>query len=155
MKIRNLLLIVIASVLTASCKETTFYYNLPLENKELVIAIPAFSDYAYVSIGTNKQHTATDSFDFKIMRGETTEVALILSTLNNDTIYYSDRRNDVLIARAKKCRRIKQHDRQFYREEANRYYMNPNYIEVVIKDNATFVVCQINNSYRILEPFKK
>ena len=30
-----------------------------------------------------------------------------------------------------------------------------NYIEIVIKDYATFVVCQTDNGYKILEPIQK
>ena len=33
--------------------------------------------------------------------------------------------------------------------------INQNYIEIVIKDYATFVVCQTDNGYKILEPIQK
>lgn len=38
------------------------------------------------------------------------------------------------------------------RIKTNRYVINPDYIEVVIKDDATFVVYQLNKSYQILKP---
>lgn len=150
MNFRNVLLIFLFLVFISSCKETTSYYKIPLEDKELAICIPALSDYAYVCVGAHKSYTAKDSFDFKIRRGETTDVSLILG--KQDTIYYSDRWNDVSITRTSKYKRIKWHDARFYIKKSGKYYINPNYIEIVIKDNATFVVCQINNSYRILEP---
>lgn len=141
-------------VLFCSCKETTSYYKIPLENKELVIRIPAFSDYAYVYVGTHKLQAATDSFDFKIHRDETTDVSLILSKRESDIIYYSDRWDDVYINQTKKYKRIKWRDNRFYNKISGKNYINHDYIEVVIKDNAKFVVCQINNRYKILEPFK-
>lgn len=91
MKFNALFFMVSFLVLFCSCKETTSYYKIPLENKELVIRIPVFSDYAYAYVGTHKLHASTDSFDFKIHRNETTEVSLILSKRESDTIYYSDR----------------------------------------------------------------
>lgn len=154
MKFKKLFFIVSVLVLISSCKETTSYYNIPLEDKKLAICIPAFSDYAYVYVGTHKLYTATDSFDLKIHRGETTDVSLILSKQKSDTIYYSDRWNDVFVIQTRKYKRIKWHDNRFYIKKSGKYYINPDYIEVVIKDYATFVVCQTNNSYKILEPLK-
>ena len=37
----------------------------------------------------------------------------------------------------------------------NKIQINQNYIEIVIKDYATFVVCQTDNGYKILEPIQK
>ena len=142
-------------VLFCSCKETTSYYKIPLENKELVIRIPVFSDYAYAYVGTHKLHASTDSFDFKIHRNETTEVSLILSKRESDTIYYSDRWNEITITQTRKYKRIKWRDKRFYNRISGNDCINHDYIEVVIKDYAKFVVCQINNRYIILEPFRK
>lgn len=36
--------------------------------------------------------------------------------------------------------------------KTNRYYIRNNFIEVVIKDNATFVVYQSNKLFRALKP---
>lgn len=154
MKFNVLFFMVSFLVLFCSCKETTSYYKIPLANKELVICIPAFSDYAYVYVGTHKLHAATDSIDFKIHRDETTDVSLILSKRESDTIYYSDRWDEVTITQTRKYKRIKWRDNRFYDRISGKDYINHDYIEVVIKDNAKFVACQINNSYKILEPFK-
>lgn len=96
---------------------------------------------------------AMDSFDLKIYKGETTEVSLILNKQKNDTIYYSDRWDDVtLITKKRKYKRIEWYDDKFYNKDTNKCSINQNYIEVVIKDYAAFVVYQLNNSYRILKP---
>ena len=94
-------------------------------------------------------------FDFKIHRNETTDVSLILSKRESDTIYYSDRWDEVTITQTRKYKRIKWHDNRFYNRISGKDCINHDYIEVVIKDNAKFVVCQINNRYKILEPFIK
>ena len=94
-------------------------------------------------------------FDFKIHRNETTDVSLILSKRESDTIYYSDRWDEVTITQTRKYKRIKWRDKRFYHRISGKDYINHDYIEVVIKDNAKFVVCQINNRYKILEPFIK
>ena len=97
-----------------------------------------------------------DSFDFKINnRNEATEVSLILNKHKNDTIYYSDRWNDVtLVNKNGKYKRISWHDDRFYVKDirTNRIQINHNYIEIVIKDYATFVVCQSDSLYQIVEP---
>ena len=98
MKFNNLFFMALVLVLICSCKDTTLCYKIPLDNKELVICIPAFSDYAYLYIDANESCVPTDSFDFKINnRGEATEVSLILNKHKDDTIYYSDRWNDVTL----------------------------------------------------------
>ena len=94
-------------------------------------------------------------FDFKIHRNETTDVSLILSKRESDTIYYSDRWDEVTITQTRKYKRIKWRDKRFYHRVSDKDCINHDYIEVVIKDYAKFVVCQINNRYIILEPFKK
>ena len=142
-------------VLICSCKRTISYYEIPIVNQVLAIYTPTFSDYAYVYIDAHQLNTIKDSIDFKLYRDETTEVSLIFSKQKNDTIFYSDRWDDVVsITKAKKYKKIRWHDSRFYikNEKTNKYYINQNYIEVVIKANATFVVYQLNNSYRILEP---
>ena len=48
MKFNNLFFMALVLVLICSCKDTTLCYKIPLDNKELVICIPAFSDYAYL-----------------------------------------------------------------------------------------------------------
>lgn len=153
MKFNNLFFVVLSLVLICSCRETTSCYRIPSVNKDLVIYIPAFSNYAYVHVGTHKLHAVTDSFDFKIRRDETTDVSLIFSKRENDTIYYSDRWNEGFVSQARKYKRIKWHDNRFYIKKSGKDYINHDYIEVVIKDNATFVVCQIDNIHKILEPF--
>ena len=152
MKLKKSLLLILFIVLISSCEETTFYYKIPMTNKILAIYTPAFSDYAYVYIGMHKLN-AMDSFDLKIYKGETTEVSLILNKQKNDTIYYSDRWDDVtLITKKRKYKRIEWYDDKFYNKDTNKCSINQNYIEVVIKDYAAFVVYQLNNSYRILKP---
>ena len=80
MKFNNLFFMALVLVLICSCKDTTLCYKIPLDNKELVICIPAFSDYAYLYIDAHESCVPTDSFDFKINnRGEATEVSLILN----------------------------------------------------------------------------
>ena len=152
MKLKKSLLLILFIVLISSCEETTFYYKIPIANKILTIYTPAFSDYAYVYISMHKLN-AIDSFDLKIYKGETTEVSLILNKQKNDTIYYSDRWDDVtLITKKRKYKRIEWYDDKFYNKDTNKYSINQNYIEVVVKDYAAFVVYQLNNSYRILKP---
>lgn len=159
MKFNNLFFMALVLVLICSCKDTTLCYKIPLDNKELVICIPAFSDYAYLYIDAHESCVPTDSFDFKINnRGEATEVSLILNKHKDDTIYYSDRWNDVtLVNKNGKYKRVLWHDDRFYTKDirTNKIQINQNYIEIVIKDYATFVVCQTDNGYKILEPIQK
>ena len=68
MKFNNLFFMALVLVLICSCKDTTLCYNIPLDNKELVICIPAFSDYAYLYIDAHESCVPTDSFDFKITK---------------------------------------------------------------------------------------
>lgn len=135
-----------------SCSKKINYYKIPEVDQVLTIYSPMFSDYAYVRIGKSNS-IETDSFDLKILKGETTEVALIFYKHKCDTIYYADRWNDVqLINQNKIYRQIVWHNDTFYFKETatNRYIVNPKYVEVVIKDEANFVVCQLNNLYHIL-----
>ena len=76
---KNKLLVIIFTVLVGSCKRDTSYYEIPIIDKVLTINTPAFNDYAYVCVDTNKSHTIEDYVDFKILRGETTDVSLILN----------------------------------------------------------------------------
>ena len=93
---------------------------------------------------------------FKINRHETTAVSLILNKHKNDTIYYSDSWNDdvTLVNKNGKYKRISWHDDRFYVKDirTNRIQINHNYIEIVILDYATFVVCQSDSLYQIVEP---
>ena len=122
----------------------------------MAINIHTFSNTAYAYIGTKKIRANVDSFDFKINnRNEATEVSLILNKHKNDTIYYSDRWNDVILVNKNgKYKRISWHDDRFYVKDirTNRIQINHNYIEIVIKDYATFVVCQSDSLYQIVEP---
>ena len=56
-----------------------------------------------------------------------------------------------------KYKRVSWHDDRFYTKDirTNKIQINQNYIEIVIKDYATFVVCQTDNGYKILEPIQK
>ena len=56
-----------------------------------------------------------------------------------------------------KYKRVSWHDDRFYTKDirTNKIQTNQNYIEIVIKDYATFVVCQTDNGYKILEPIQK
>lgn len=152
MRSRRFLLLVLFIALICSCKKTTFYYKIPVVDRVMTIYSPLFRDYAYVCVGTSKS-LELDSMDFKITKGETTEVSLIFSKQKCDTIYYSDRWNDAsLMNRKKRYKKIKWYDDRFYFKEKKRYVIRPNYIEIVIKDDATFVVYQLNKSYLILKP---
>ena len=154
MKFGRFLLLFLFITLIKSCNNTTFYYKIPVVGQVMTIHSPLFKDYVYVCVGTSKL-LEIDSVDFKISKGETTEVSLIFSKQKCDTIYYSDRWNDVFfINRKKKYQKIKLYDARFYFKDkkTNRYVINPDYIEVVIKDDATFVVYQLNKSYQILKP---
>ena len=141
MKFNNLFFMALVLVLICSCKDTTLCYKIPLDNKELVICIPAFSDYAYLYIDAHESYVPTDSFDFKINnRGEATEVSLILNKHKDDTIYYSDRWNQVILVNKNgKYKRVSWHDDRFYTKDirTNKIQINQNYIEIVIKDYAT------------------
>ena len=141
-------------MLICSCKEATSRYKIPLVNKELVICIPGFGDYANVYIGTCDLHTTIDNFDLKIRRGETTDVSFIFSKQGTDTVYYSDRWDDVVFMAQKqqKYKRIKWKDSRFYTRKGNKHYVKENYIVLAIRDDATFVVCQTDSACRILEP---
>lgn len=156
MKIRKLLIVISSIVLISACNGKMNYYKIHQSNKVLAIYIPTFSDNAYAYIDTKKIRTKVDSFDFKINnRNEATEVSLILNKHKNDTIYYSDRWNDVtLVNKNGKYKRISWHDDRFYVKDIriNRIQINHNYIEIVIKDYATFVVCQSDSLYQIVEP---
>ncbi len=80
---------------------------------------------------------------------------LIFNKHKNDTIYYSDRWNDVtLVNKTGKYKRISWYDDRFYVKDTrtNKIQIKQNYIEIVIKDHATFVVYQSDNSYQIVEP---
>lgn len=154
MKFRIVLLIVLSLMLICSCKEATSRYKIPLVNKELVIGIPECGDYANVYIGTYKSHATINSFDLRIRRGETTDVAFVFSKLGTDTVYYSDRWDDVVVMAQKqrKYKRIRWNDSRFYTRKGNKHYVKENYIEVAIRDDATFVVCRTDSACRILEP---
>ena len=153
MRFGKFLIIILFFALINSCKNTTLYYKIPVTEQVMTIYSPFCRDYAYVCIGTSKL-LEIDSMDFKNSKDETTEISLIFSKQKSDTIYYSDRWDDIsLINKKKRYKRIKWHDSRFYFKEkkTNRYVISPNYIEVVIKDNATFVVFQSNKSYSILK----
>ena len=73
----------------------------------------------------------------------------------NDTIFYSDRWDDVILLDKKHIyKKVRWYDDRFYVKDnkTNRYYIRNNFIEVVIKDNATFVVYQSNKLFRVLKP---
>lgn len=128
--------------------DTTFYYEIPVIDKVLTINTPVFNDYAYVRIETNKSYTLKKCADLKIVRRETTDVSLIFNKQKNDTIFYSDRWGDVILLDKKHIyKKVRWYDDRFYVKDnkTKRYYIRNNFIEVVIKDNATFVVYQSNN----------
>lgn len=156
MKIRKLLIVISSIVLISACNGKMNYYKIHQSNKVLAIYIPTFSDTAYAYIGTKKIRAKVDSFDFKINRHETTAVSLILNKHKNDTIYYSDSWNDdvTIVNKNGKYKRISWHDDRFYVKDirTNRIQINHNYIEIVILDYATFVVCQSDSLYQIVEP---
>lgn len=60
----------------------------------------------------------------------------------------------LLYYRKKIYKKIKWYDDRFYTKETNTniYHIKHNYIEIVIKDYATFIVYQLDNSYQILKP---
>ena len=135
--------------------DTTFYYEIPVIDKVLTINTPVFNDYAYVRIETNKSYTLKKCADLKIVRGETTDVSLIFNKQKNDTIFYSDRWGDVILLDKKHIyKKVRWYDDRFYVKDnkTNRYYIRNNFIEVVIKDNATFIVYQSNKLFRVLKP---
>lgn len=149
------IIILLLAVLIVSCTPSISYYEIPIVNKVLTIYTPAFSDYAYVCIGAYNLNTKKDSIDFKFKRDVTTEVSLIFNKQKQDTIFYSDRWNDiVLTTKIKNYKKINWHDERFYIKDkiTHQYHINQDYFEVIIKDNATFVVYQLNNSYQILKP---
>lgn len=138
-----------------SCKGDISYYEIPVIDKVLTINTPVFNDYAYVRIDTNKSSTLKKCADLKIVRNETTDVSLIFNKQKNDTIFYSDRWDDVtLLSKKHTYQKVRWYDDRFYVKDnkTNRYYIRNNFIEVVIKDNATFIVYQSNNSFRVLKP---
>ena len=93
--------------------------------------------------------------DLKIVRRETTDVSLIFNKQKNDTIFYSDRWGDVILLDKKHIyKKVRWYDDRFYVKDnkTKRYYIRNNFIEVVIKDNATFVVYQSNKLFRVLKP---
>ena len=139
MKIRKLLIVISSIVLISACNGKMNYYKIHQSNKVLAIYIPTFSDTAYAYIGTKKIRANVDSFDFKINnRNEATEVSLILNKHKNDTIYYSDRWNDVtLVNKNGKYKRISWHDDRFYVKDirTNRIQINHNY-EPTLKSKA-------------------
>lgn len=152
---KNKLLLLFFTVLVDSCKSPTSYYEIPIIDKILIINTPTFNDYAYISICSKKSHIIKDVADFKIIRGATTDISLIFNIQKNDTIYYSDRWNDVtLLSKKKIYKKIKWFDDRFYIKKTNTniYHIKHNYIEIVIKDNANFIVYQLDNSYQILKP---
>lgn len=152
---KNKLLLLFFTVLVGSCKSPTSFYEIPIIDKILIINTPTFSDYAYISIYTKKSHIIKDVADFKIIRRATTDISLIFNIHKNDTIYYSDRWNDVTLLSKKIYKKIKWYDDRFYIKETNTniYHIKHNYIEIVIKDYATFIVYQLDNSsYQILKP---
>lgn len=158
MKFNNLFFMALVLVLICSCKDTTLCYEIPVIDKVLTINTPVFNDYAYVCIETNKSYTLKKCADLKIVRRETTDVSLIFNKQKNDTIFYSDRWGDVILLDKKHIyKKVRWYDDRFYVKDnkTNRYYIRNNFIEVVIKDNATFVVCQTDNGYKILEPIQK
>ena len=135
--------------------DTTFYYEIPVIDKVLTINTPVFNDYAYVRIETNKSYTLKKCADLKIVRRETTDVSLIFNKQKNDTIFYSDRWDDVILLDKKHIyKKVRWYDDRFYVKDnkTQRYYIRNNFIEVVIKDNATFVVYQSNKLFRVLKP---
>lgn len=135
--------------------DTTFYYEIPVIDKVLTINTPVFNDYAYVRIETNKSYTLKKCADLKIVRGETTDVSLIFNKQKNDTIFYSDRWDDVILLDKKHIyKKVRWYDDRFYVKDnkTKGYYIRNNFIEVVIKDNATFVVYQSNKLFRVLKP---
>ena len=136
--------------------DTTFYYEIPVIDKVLTINTPVFNDYAYVRIETNKSYTLKKCADLKIVRRETTDVSLIFNKQKNDTIFYSDRWGDVILLDKKHIyKKVRWYDDRFYVKDnkTKRYYIRNNFIEVVIKDNATFVVYQSNKLFRVLKTF--
>ncbi|MCP9553890.1 hypothetical protein NNC51_13980 [Prevotella copri] len=152
---KNKLLLLFFTMLVGSCKSPTSYYEIPIIDKILIINTPTFNDYAYISIYTKKSYIIKDVADFKIIRGATTDISLIFNIQKNDTIYYSDRWNDVtLLSKKNIYKKIKWYDDRFYIKEAstNIYHIKHNYIEIVIKDYANFIVYQLDNSYQILKP---
>lgn len=54
----------------------------------------------------------------------------------------------------KNIQKDKWYDDRFYIKETNTniYHIKHNYIEIVIKDYANFIVYQLDNSYQILKP---
>lgn len=104
---KNKLLLLFFTVLVGSCKSPTSFYEIPIIDKILIINTPTFSDYAYISIYTKKSHIIKDVADFKIIRGATTDISLIFNIHKNDTIYYSDRWNDVTLLSKKIYKKIK------------------------------------------------
>lgn len=151
---KNKLLLLFFTVLVGACKSPTSFYEIPIIDKILIINTPTFSDYAYISIYTKKSHIIKDVADFKIIRRATTDISLIFNIHKNDTIYYSDRWNDVTLLSKKIYKKIKWYDDRFYIKETNTniYHIKHNYIEIVIKDYANFIVYQLDNSYQILKP---
>lgn len=103
---KNKLLLLFFTVLVGSCKSPTSFYEIPIIDKILIINTPTFSDYAYISIYTKKSHIIKDVADFKIIRGATTDISLIFNIHKNDTIYYSDRWNDVTLLSKKYTKRL-------------------------------------------------
>lgn len=94
MRFGKFLIIILFFALINSCKNTTLYYKIPVTEQVMTIYSPFCRDYAYVCIGTSKL-LEIDSMDFKISKDETTEISLIFSKQKSDTIYYSDRWDDI------------------------------------------------------------
>lgn len=51
----------------------------------------------HILVYIQKSHIIKDVADFKIIRRATTDISLIFNIHKNDTIYYSDRWNDVTL----------------------------------------------------------
>ena len=154
---KKLLLFMFLAVLINICwqwsSDIIYYYKIPYVNKMLTIYIPAYSDTAYVYIGTHKMEAKIDSFDLKLLKFSCTRVPLILNKQKNDTIYCSDE-SVTLINNSGKYKKIKWDDKRFFvisTKYPAQYYMRSCYIEITILDYAKWIACRVDSTCQILE----